>query len=382
MVQPAKHSFNPYNLPDDEQIPSKIWELLRRNKAFKDEVGRLLELDRREQEGRKKGKWHGPAWDKSCLLVRKVFERHSFAGIALQWLVPEPLFHVRIEALPRGTRWKERRFFSPRLLRVGEGTTPDLKDGTHWRWWKNNSRANAAGRLIRRGPEVHWATSRCQRLQDRVNPIEEWRLYAWPFTLARNWSQAPAEFRRQYQFLWRSRYDSRPTNPITKTRIDSPHPHETTFFQGWRLTDFRKQGQGENITVEELAKALSLDKLSRHYRVFAIPRTILTKGAANDVGTWLSNELKKGNDVFGDVLRGELLNEGDVLGKDSDWVAWLTQQTEVGTSSGRSAYFYRGCSYMDSLVKLIYPSFDIGKLLSPPDHRAHGKRYVRKCGMK
>ena len=47
MAQLSSQLFNPCLLDENEQIPTKIWELLRRNKSFREAVCRLTQLDDR-----------------------------------------------------------------------------------------------------------------------------------------------------------------------------------------------------------------------------------------------------------------------------------------------------------------------------------------------
>src|SRR6266487_4165756 len=112
----AANPFNPCSdVPEDEQIPAKIWELLRRNKYFRAAVQRLSELDSKERsDWTTHGKYHGAAWQKSCRLVKRVQARHPFAGLALQWLVPEPFFQIRRVTWPLGKHWRKRAAVSPR----------------------------------------------------------------------------------------------------------------------------------------------------------------------------------------------------------------------------------------------------------------------------
>jgi hypothetical protein len=350
--------------------------------VFRADVERLSTLDRKERGNwEKTRKYHGAAWEKSWRFVEKVGARQPFAGVALQWLVPEPLFCVRRVTFPHGKKWKRRPAFSPRLIEVGEGTTPNTTDRTHWRWWKNSRLANHAGRLIRRGPEVHWTTSRIKRLRDKVDPLKEWRDYfkdGRTFKMETPWRDAPPQFRRQFQFIWRSRFDCRPTNPISKDRSDSPHPHESNFFHSWRLDGFR----ASNLSHENLVKMLKFNELADNYRIFAVPKTILTKASANVMGKWMTDELKRGSRLYGDLLKDGLLNEAELFGTTPEWTEWLARNTQQTSGSSKDSHFYRRCHYMDSLVALVYPLFDIAKLLAPPKHRARGKKYVPKGGQK
>lgn len=228
---------------------------------------------------------------------------------------------------------------------------------------------------MRRGPHVHWTKSRFKALRSKVNPILEWKRYQWPFTVDRAWPDAPAEFRREFQFIWRRHFDCRPKNPISNDRCDSPEPHETDFFQGWNLM---QRILSNNCNLEDATRQIRFTELANDYRVFAIPKTILTKATADQMGEWLATELKKGSNLYGDLLKDKLLNETELFGTTNEWADWLFHQTGRPTGVAKDTHFYRRCHYMDSIIEAIYPSFDISKLLAPPKHRARGKPYVRK----
>lgn len=397
MAQASPQLFNPCSLDEDEQIPAKLWELVRRNERFCQDVNRLRTLDERERAGRESEKWHGRAWEQSCRFVEGVGKGHVFAGHALQWLVPEPRFLVQEVALAKNGRLK--------VVRIGEGLTPNLQ-GTvpwtsfrppnsenqftkpapkprPWRWFNRRRSPSPMGWRDVRGPVVNWTTSRNPRLRDHVNPIREWEQYDWPFTPGHSWEEAPAGFKRDVQFVWRLSFDSRPKNPITGERSDSPHPHEVRFFRRFAPFRFLALDAVAKRNPRELVHAsITFDDLARHYRVFAIPRTILTKAAANQMGEWLATNLKKGSDLFGGCLEQGLLNEGDMFGTDNEWRDWLSHKAGQCSGVSKGSHFYRRCRYMDSLVSLIYPEFDIARLLAPPMHRARGKKYVPKGGQK
>ena len=370
----SQYPGNPCTLSENEQTPAKIWELLRRNKSFRADVERLIKLDAKERDDWKKtGKYHGEAWKKSCRLIGRIKGQHPFAGVALQWLVPEPLFHCYVSAWPRGKKWKKRPVFATRFIQTGKGLTPNIKD-KHW-VWRNEGKPDIAGHPIRRGPEVHWTKSRFKALRSKVNPILEWKQYRWPFTTDHSWSDAPPQLRRDFLFIWRRHFDCRPKNPISNDRCDSPSPHETNFFQGWNLL---QRIMSNNCTMEDATRNVHFTDLANNYRLFAIPKTILTKATADEMGEWLAAEFKKGSDLYGDLLKGKLLNEAELLGTANEWADWLSRQAGKGVRAAKDTHFYRRCRYINSLVDCIYPHFDISKLLAPPKHRARGKPYVRK----
>ena len=120
MAHTSQPAYNPCSLAEQEQTPAKIWELLRRNEAFRADVQRLVKLDSTERNHHaRNGQYHGSAWHKSRRLVERVRKRHPFAGIALQWLVPEPLFLVHRVTWPLGKQWKAQSQIIPRLIAVG-----------------------------------------------------------------------------------------------------------------------------------------------------------------------------------------------------------------------------------------------------------------------
>jgi hypothetical protein len=373
MANAPQHPGNPCLLKENEQIAAKIWELLRRNDVFRAEVQKLRELDAKERENHAKtGEYHGSAWHDSWQLVENARESHPFAGVALQWLVPEPLFIVK-------------RVLSPRLTKVGEGTTPDTKDSKHWSWWKKASQTNHAGRRTRRGPEVIWSTG------DKVNPLLEWQQFHWPFTVEHSWKEAPPTLRRQFQLIWRSRYDCRPTNPISKDRSDSPHPHETVFFQGWNLGSALGR---PSIDRHIAARVLMFDDLAQHYRLLAFPCQLLTRQA-----------FKKAFELLYEKIAPTLLNERHFFGTPGQWKDFLAVefvQSNQGATrkhaihsllrnsyGSKSTQMRQICqanetdvthriAYIEQLRDLIFPGFPLRKLLVAMPHRRSQRPAKRK----
>jgi|GEM_PF-2254519 len=365
MAEATEHPFNPCcDVPVDEQIPAKIWELLRRNVAFRKRVAQLRRLDEIERSVHQQGKgYHGSAWEKSCALLRKVKPVHPFAHVAFMWLVPEPLLNICRLTYARNGKLLRKQVcpLVPTQLDKPEGAWLWRSEGSHLGW------------PTVRGPEIHLLTSNKRKRCDRVIFRNEWR--GWKpeaplFDCDTPWPETPAGFRHAFMFLWRSRYDSRPDNPITRNRDDSPQPHETGFFRGWNLSDF-------NVT-RDLAKVLTFDDLACNYRVFAVPRTILTKGTADAMGKWLAAELKQGNEYYGRLLKRRLFNERELLGSGVEWREFL----QASSASEKNTHFYRRRRYLNSLIAKAYPCFDIAALLAPPKHRARGKQYVPKVRQK
>ncbi len=329
MTHKPQHSHNPCALPDNQQTPAKIWELLRRNEKFQRSVARLDLLDARVRKAQ--ATWtkleevlrsersptpparespsetelalerarvaSSVAWEQSCRMLGSVRAKHPFAAIALQWLVPEPLFRLQRWEAPLDYSGFGR--VSLRLVSMGEGTTPNLKDRNHWRWFRSygefdaSSRANFAGHLLRRGPELCWRTSSVPDFADKVNPIIEWRDYfaKHQFTLDTPWRDAPPGFQRTFFRLW-CQLDSRGTNPITNTRSDAPERHEVSFFQDFScyrmLTAITDRG---HLSAEDFAHALRFAEVADNYRVFAFPRSIRTRTEARNMADWLVEQL-------------------------------------------------------------------------------------------
>jgi hypothetical protein len=222
---------------------------------------------------------------------------------------------------------------------------------------------------------VSWTTSRFKGLGDRVNAILEWKRYEWPFTVEHSWPDAPAQFRRQFAFIWRNQFDCRPKNPLTDDRRDSPTPHESTFFHDWNLMTFRASNE---LGSNDLQQIIRFREIAEYYRAFAIPKTILTKANADAMGSWLAGHLKKGSSLHGDLLTNGLLNDGEMFGSMTEWTDWLPRQAGKHSRGARDTHYYRRCKYMDNLVALVFPKFDIANLLARPTHRARGKKYVGK----
>ena len=361
-------------LSENEQTPAKIWELLRHNQEFRSVVETLRRLDAQAQNDREMtGTYHGTAWEESCTLITEINDRHPFAGVALQWLVPEPLFYCSVAAWPRGKKWKNKSVVATRNLREGHGTTPNVR---HKNWvWTKTDRPSVGGQPMTRGPRVHLTKSRFKALRSKVNPFQEWKNYAWTFTLEHSWQDAPPQFRREMLFIWRRAFDYRSVNPITKDRSDTTMPHETKVVQEWELLQPMTES---NLTLDNVRRHLRFGSLVKGYRIFAIPKTILTKATADEMGNWLAAELKKGNEFFGDLLKDKLLNESELFGTTTEWADWHSHQAGQKIGKAKDTHFYRRARYINSLVDLVYPQFEISKLLASPQHRARGKQYVRK----
>lgn len=328
MPHTPQHPDNPCrsDLPEDERIPAKIWELLRRNELFRRAVERLQELDRTPNDS------NGIAWARAYRLLQFTQNRRPFAGCALEWLVPQPLFIVRkVVALPDPSN-PSGNAVSVETILEGEGTTPNPEDRDHWRWEEvvpGQPRVSAS--LMRRGPRIEWQTSIIPSLQDRFDPLKGWRDYQarfGTFTLEHSWKNAPPQFRRTFCWLWR-RQDSRATDPVTGKRRDAANPHETSFFDKWSLTSALTQNPHGH---ESLVRGLMFNDLASRYRVFAIPKTVRSRTEAAKMGRWLAQQLCALPDGAKLPLR-----EPDVFGTALEWDVFQFART-CDEASLRDAY--------------------------------------------
>jgi hypothetical protein len=296
MAHAPQHPDNPCSLGENEQTPAKIWELLRRNDRFKKAVARLEELDKRPRP--KDDSVNRSPREVGLAMVGRLGELHRFAAVALQWLVPEPLFEVGYVAIPADVDLTGKKLVSLVTVKLQVGTTADPSDEAHWRTFEAHGKhdalsiANFNGPLLRRGPHLEIQKGEDPRFCSKVDPLKEWRDYfadGRKFTLDTPWLDSPPQFKREFCFLWR-RLDSRTVNPITGTRIDAPHEHETNFFQGWSLLS----AIGANsIERDGLVRAFTFDELAQHYRVFAFPNSIRSRMEARRMAKWLLKQLSR-----------------------------------------------------------------------------------------
>lgn len=163
MAHAPQHLHNPCLLDENQQTPAKVWELLRRNDRFKKVVARLKALDQRPRVA-DDGSQRRPR-EIGLAMVRRLGELHCFAGVALQWLMPEPLFEIHHVAIPANVDLTGKAFAPLEIVQLQEGITPDPTDEKHWRTFEAHagqdaqSVANRNGRPWRRGPHIHFQTS-------------------------------------------------------------------------------------------------------------------------------------------------------------------------------------------------------------------------------
>jgi hypothetical protein len=314
--------FNPCSLKvEGEQIPAKIWELLRRNDRFRRAVRRLTDLDTQVAHlSKAEPRCAHPAWRAAFQMIKALSRagRHPFAACALEWLVPEPIFRIR-QVAPRPSKEGGRRLVT--VLR-GEGTTPDPRDKRSWRWFSDMARPRLRGGWIRRGPELRRRTKEDPRVTDKGEAFKEWEDYGsdhGPFTGEDSWRDAPPEFRRRFLRLWRQ-LESRSADPAIEDRAGSPELHEENFFVGWRLQDLLSAAaETGSLSVEAVARSLRFDELARDYRLFAVPKAVRTRSEARRLARWIFDQLliRENGSALPD-------REREIFGTELQWRIFLT----------------------------------------------------------
>jgi hypothetical protein len=223
---------NPAKLSKNEINSCKIWSLLRFNEEFGKDVDWFSEKYKRSKNKRLKQENRDNVISELHNRFEEINSKHPFAGAALQWMFPMPKI----------------------IRKNGEEVT---------------------GHPLSWGPVI-WPTK-----GDKIDVLAEWKEYVAGenlLTLKTDWHSANGGFKRDFMFQYRQ-LDSRPVNPITKNRSDSPSPHETDFFDSLDLASLINQGP--NLTEEALSKVLHANDLKNNYRVLAIPRHIHTKTAVD-----------------------------------------------------------------------------------------------------
>ena len=266
--------FNPaFITSDNERPPAQIWELLRRNNAFKTVAQQLSRL-----HDCLSGRSASPGDRDSALnegkqLVDNARDKHPFASVALQWLSPDPTFTwTKTVKLGNGKT----------QIKTGHGLRPSPRHKS-WSWTNDDEIPGEPNLYTTWGPHITKFTG------DKIDPLKEWiddEKRGWTFDSDTEWPRSPAGFRRELIHLHRQ-YDFR----VTDRRSDVPHPHETKFFQDWNLFDLFHLGS--EASEQALAKSVEFQKLKNEYRIFAVPRHIQTKTAVNKATAEINRLLKE-----------------------------------------------------------------------------------------
>lgn len=355
MATESRPLFNPCDSPSTQRLPAKIWELLRRNDAFRNEVERLQKLDKQAAQeteayhraatqhnqalaGSDNARMtatqkrldqikHRPIRSKARGLIEKHTRTHPLAALALTWLVPEPAFH--------DLRKKNGQ------IEYGEGASPDYNDGS-WRWERpNDGPKGAVGHHFSRGPNI----------SARNPDWKNWRRGEALFSLTTAWNRLPKSFKRSFVSVWKEHYDFQSAYEFTYI-----HPPRKT--DNWDRADF--------------AKYLAFTETVSRHRLFAVSPTALT---TKDVGAVfeklreqvMANLPKNREHLFGSeaawrhyLARSErgLSMAEHIAGP--DWKAKESDQLTAQVRNQRKNVQY-GVNAVKKLISLVFPSFDLKK---------------------
>ena len=247
---PAVSSYVP------DSPPAKLWELLRRNRRFRRVVERMLVLQERCESGspeeRRASKSTG-----HHILKRIQDNGNSFGHLALQWLVPQPLFVVQEAVIDVVDISPARKVAPLRFNKIGRGITPDPSDPT-WKWFVSkprlqrsaSSQANAAGWPFRWGPRITTTISKDDRIKTHFHDgVAAWREWfaAHTFTVDTPWNHAPPDFQRHWEGLWNEQTGAHQA------------AFETNYFEGWSLPGLVERGQGAIKAANQCIRDLTND---------------------------------------------------------------------------------------------------------------------------
>lgn len=183
-------------------------------------------------------------------------------------------------------------------------------------------------------------------------------------TLVTSWAKAPNGFKQEFRSLCAD-LDKEAKLPIGKEPSLHPTTHKVTFLDNVNLTEMlSKIAADGSVTGDQLMYAMRIDDLATQYHLFAVPKTLIRRGEANDIGCWIANELKAG-----------LPNKRDLLGNPQEWKDWLSKSPGRKTSE-----YYARIRYLNQLCREIFPIFKHSDLLAPAAHRSHRKRTTPKRG--
>ncbi len=239
--------FNPRDekIPPSEALACKLWKLMRRSKKFCQDVEILRQLDTKLVSARNTpSDQYQVILEENLRFVDDITRTNQFAGCALRWLVPDPLITA--------TEFKHTKSGVVESEKVAVMRPKNLSEPRkNWPWKTQSGRGGGHVRV--RALEIFHFFSNRKAFRDPCVFIDEWK--GWKpgkmlFDLGSCWTETPQGFRHQFCHHWRS-IDSRPTNPITGNRLDSPHPHEISHG-------------GYNFGIED-------------YRLFAIPKCIWSR---------------------------------------------------------------------------------------------------------
>ncbi len=316
MAKIVQSPLNPCSLDENEQIPAKIWELLRRNTEFKQAVERLRNLDRKARETNRSDS----EWKESCDIIADLKNSNPLAALALQWLVPEPRFFASRE--------------SDGQTEDGTGHSPDFKHDS-WIWIKRNAPQGAIGHHNMRGPEVA-----------AENPDwKNWQLGEALFNCETPWLHLPNSYQGVFWDIWQKKYACSETQEVafadawtsvraalSRTQKQLDEANQSLCVEPGPAT---KIGNGLSVrqipqfqprlTETECGHLLMLTELAAKSRIFAVPTTLLTKSDAvkslRRLGALLTGSLpERRSHFFGTkaAWRDFVAVESRVLGETED----------------------------------------------------------------
>ena len=315
---------NPAKLSKNEINSCKIWSLLRFNEEFGKGVDWFSEKYKRSKNKRLKQENRDNVISELHNSFEGINSKHPFAGAALQWMFPMPKI----------------------IGKNGEEVT---------------------GHPLSWGPVIWPAKG------DKIDVLKEWKEYEasknW-LTLKTDWFSINEGFKRDFMFQSRQ-LDSRPVNPITKNRSDSPSPHETDFFDSLDLASLINQGP--NLTEEALSKVLHANDLKNNYRVLAIPRHIHTKMAVEGAFKPLIKLVKAslpakasaslGTEIaWKDYLAVREIQENESIPTKAKAIQKLLQIRHPRIQLNRARRMYEGvvtrnCKAIEGEIVSVYPYF-------------------------
>jgi hypothetical protein len=350
-----KSLFNPSSTPKVQRLPAKIWELLRRNDGFRQEVEKLWNLDQQAGEETKKytevvrrynkaisdrdasrGEWQQhydsikdrPIRKNTFNLIEKHQKTHPLAALALLWLVPEPLFAA--------SRVREGQ------LEEGTGLSPDLKNPS-WVWWRSNEPQGAIGHYTMRGPEIG----------SHFEDWQTWQLGQKLFDYTTPWVRLPISFKSAFVRAWQQNYDLKDA-------------YEFEYIYPPRQTD--------TLTPADFSQYLEFLETVMRRRLFAISPSILTTKDVNEVFARLQFQIKRSLPESRDHLFGteaawnhylaikerKLSFQEHIIG-DEDRATPSTEITQKVRNHRRNVQ--SGVKTVEKLISLIYPLIDLKQMV-------------------
>jgi len=239
----------PY-MPDSPA--AKLWELLRRNPRFREDVERLTRFRKDTKSPVRRTRLR--ALNGASKFLREVQARNEFAHLAFQWLVPQPLFTERDQVPKDDQKAQSRGVILWRTIRLGFGVTPDTNHES-WKWFNEkpgpfgspDSQANQSGRLMRWGPEVvRWLIHGSRENSCSFDYITEWADWfaRHTFTVDSAWLDAPPGFRRDWESIWR------------RCSGIGQRARHTDFHRGWRPSEIVARARQEIREANRYIQAL------------------------------------------------------------------------------------------------------------------------------